>query len=330
MPGLFSNAGEQLASSIENVGNAATKLGFTIYDKLNEAEAISQFNVGQTNLQDQLNQADYARKTKSQGDFLEWGKQNEQAENDAWAQTEKLIKNPLAKKQLADWFQQQKIVRSKRVEDEIIGARINQLGGDFEYKRKRIINRPGPVDAKVTDLTQLTSQYTGMGVLNDQKAQLGLADDVHKLYVNDHLSKTQAMMNQLGTVKGAAWGYDPANSQGIDDEERQRNVESAIRARKTILSIQATNAKEQADESLSSVRDWIAENNIPPDAINKIMGKADKDNLKFTTVNDGGDVVFDGEGKRQQALEAIEAKPSSPFFYIYLCFFHNFFNIYII
>ena len=72
MPGLFSYAGEQLASSIENVGNAATKLGFTIYDKLNEAEAVSQFNVGQTNLQDQLNQADYARKTKNRAIFCKF------------------------------------------------------------------------------------------------------------------------------------------------------------------------------------------------------------------------------------------------------------------
>ena len=306
MPGLFSNAGEQLASSIENVGNAATRLGFTIYDKLNEAEAVSQFNVGQTNLQDQLNQADYARTTKGQGDFLEWGKQNEQAENDAWAQTEKLIKNPLAKKQLADWFQQQKIVRSKRVEDEIIGARINQLGGDFEYKRKRIINRPGPVDAKVTDLTQLTSQYTGMGVLNDQKAQLGLADDVHKLYVNDHLSRTLKLMNTAGSEKAMMDMALPENHYGISQDEADKNIAAAQRSYDAVLNHKIKVAKTQSEDSLTEVSGWIASHDVPPDAASRILGKADKDNLKFGSVSDGPDILFDGSGEQQKALKMLE------------------------
>jgi len=307
MPGLFANAGEQLASSIENVGNAAAKLGFTIYDKLNEAEAISQFNTGQLSLQNQLNQADYARTTKGQEDFLNWGEQNEKAENDAWATTDKLVKNPLAKEHLSEWFQQQKIVRSKRVEDEIIGVRIGNLKGDFKTLRSQIIGDSSlPADQKIQRLSKLTDQYTGMGAIDPAVGQQRLEKDSHEIYSDDHLSRTLKLMNTAGSEKAMMDMALPENHYGIAQDEADKNITAAQRSYDAVLNHKIKVAKTQSEDSLTEVSGWIASHDVPPDAASRILGKADKDNLKFGSVSDGPDILFDGSGEQQKALKMLE------------------------
>ena len=102
---LFQNAGEQKASAVAGLGQTVFKGAMTIYGKLDEAETISQFNVGQTQLQDAMNQFDYDRSTKGATDFLNWQDQNTKAMDDAWATVEKSLPNQGAKNQLNDWWQ---------------------------------------------------------------------------------------------------------------------------------------------------------------------------------------------------------------------------------
>ena len=123
MPGLFANAGEQLASSIENVGNAATKLGFTIYDKLNESEIAVETQKGQLMLSQSMNQFDaqLAQDPDTDVDSVQgkWTKHS----SDALKLATDSMKNPGAKKAISEWWATTSVNHSRKINGEIINKR---------------------------------------------------------------------------------------------------------------------------------------------------------------------------------------------------------------
>ena len=313
MAGLFSDAGEQLGNSMQNLGHALIKGGLTIYDKLETAEETSQFNVGQTQLVNAMNQFDYQRSTKGATDFLNWQDQNTKAMDEWWATIEKTLSNQGAKNKLNAWLQEQKISRSRRIEEETIRARINTLGGQYEGIRKQTINDPGlDADAKVSKLTRLANQYVDIGAINPQAAQDHLFADAHALYKNGNLSAIMKQMEAQGTQAGFDWGNDPNSDYGqmLTPEERTANSEAAKRSREVSLALRQKQANVASNDSLTTVNEWVASDKIPDDAIARITGDASdpQTNLKFPSVLDGPDKVFDGSKQQQAALKLIENK----------------------
>jgi hypothetical protein len=310
---LFQNAGEQLGAAKAGLAQTLFKGALTLYDKIDQAEQTSQFNVGQTQLTNAMNQFDYQRSTKGAADFLQWQDQNTKAMDEAWATIEKTIPNQGAKNQLNDWWQGQKESRSRRIESDTINARINQLGGQYEDLRKRTITDSTlDVDSKVAKLTGLANQYTEMGVIPAQSAQDHLFADAHALYKNGNLSAIQKKMEAEGTQAGFDWGNDPDSDYGqmLTPEQRAQNAEAAKRSRQSSLTLQKENAQNAADANVTTVTSWIAENKIPEDAIARINGTAQKpeDNLKFPSVMDGPDAVYSGEKQQQAAMKLLEAR----------------------
>ena len=309
---LFQNAGEQLGAAEAGLGQTLFKGALTLYDKLDQAEQTSQFNVGQTQLTNAMNQFDYQRSTKGAADFLQWQDQNTKAMDEAWATIEKTIPNQGAKNQLNDWWQGQKESRSRRIESDIINARINQLGGQYDTLRKNEIDSHDPVELKVSNLTLWAQQYSDMGAVDARKAQDQLWVDAHALYKNGNLSAIQKKMEAEGTQAGFDWGNDPDSTYGqrLTPEDRAQNAEAAKRSREASLALQQKKATVTSNDSLTTVTQWVAEEKIPDDAIARITGKAQKpeDNLKFPSVMDGKDAVFDGSKQQQAALKMIEIK----------------------
>ena len=160
-----------------------------------------------------MNQFDYDRSTKGANDFLNWQDQLTKAMDDDWTTVEKTLTSQGAKNQLHDWWQGQKIGRSKKIEEETIRARINVLGGQYDDLRKKtIVDSSMDVDSKVSKLTTLAQQYADMGAVGAKEAQDQLWVDAHGLYKNANLSAIMKQMEARGPGPALIGGTVPTRT----------------------------------------------------------------------------------------------------------------------
>ena len=287
MAGLFSGAGQDLAASEENLGQTLFKAGMTIYDKLNDAEMVSQFNVGQTQLTNAMNQFDYQRSTKGSSDFLNWQDQNTKAQDEAWSTIEKTLKNQGAKNQLHDWWQSQKIERSRKIEGEVIGARIDTLRGNSDSNVTSIRKLNEPYDVQMSKIGKQYDDDVRTGVrLPAEAAQLKVKEfhnieyeDLKRKAVDNIIQSGGDILSGLKYVNDNAGQYDYLN-----EDDAGKISDYAMKQGKLLVDAANAKTKREDDALYNDSEDKIIAQFAPKEPGDKpvpLFGLNEIDSLKW-------------------------------------------------
>ena len=260
MAGLFSEA--STGPALEELGASIGKLGMTIYGKLDEAEATSEYQSGQLRLEKMMNQFDQSLSQDPEYDT--WGDKNTKAMSDSWDAATKSVKNPKAFNALNEWWVGQKVSRDKAINNRIIGARIAKLSGALHTNIDETMTSDASVDqkkARIEGLGQaaVATNVADPGAWEDERARL-----FKTLDKNDLQSKGLAVMNQQGEEAGTLWMLDPKNSQNLTEQEREQIATSAASSHKLIETIQDKKARTSNLQIKGTFIDRIFAGDLPP------------------------------------------------------------------
>jgi hypothetical protein len=300
MAGLFSGA--STGPALEELGASIGKLGMTIYGKLDEAEATSEYQSGQLRLEKMMNQFD--QNLSQDPEYDTWGDKNTKAMSDSWDLATKSVKNPKAFNALNEWWVGQKVSRDKAINNRIIGARIAKLSGALHTNIDETMTSDASVDqkkARIEGLGQaaVATNVADPGAWEDERARL-----FKTLDRNDLQSKGLDLMNKQGLEAGAEWMLDPQNSQTLNEEERKTVTEAAAQSYNIVLGIKKKKADAENNNSLVTVNGWVASGKIPDDAVAKILGTAKDGNLQWVDLPDAG---VNGSQQKDSALKLIRS-----------------------
>jgi hypothetical protein len=294
MAGLFSGA--STGPALEELGASIGKLGMTIYGKLDEAEATSEYNSGQLLLEKQMNAFD--QQLSQDPNIDQWGDKNTKAMSDAWDQTTKSIKNPKAFNALNDWWVSQKISRDKNINGRVIAARINRLAGTLQSNLDTTMTDQNmTIEQKKERIAKLNDDAVNTMVRHPEEAAYDLANRFKTLDKNDLQSKGLDIMNQQGEEAGTQWMLDPKNSQTLNDEERKSVSTAAASSYKLVLAVKGKKAASNNSGNLDKVNDWIMTGDVPDDAYSQIL-KMDWQSVQEANV--------DGTSDKRRAYEWIQ------------------------
>jgi hypothetical protein len=268
----------------------------TIYNKLDEAEATSEFQTGQLLLEKQMNAFDQNLATDP--NFDQWGDKNTKAMSDAWDQTAKALKNTKAFNALNEWWISQKISRDKVINDRVINARINKLSGAFHSNVDATMADDMPVDQKKARLEALGSAAVATNVADpaaweDERARLFKAIDK-----NDLLSRGLEQMNTQGEEAGTLWMLDPKNSQNLSEEDRKSMSTAAAQSYKLVLAVKGKKADAGNKDNFDKALNWVLEDKIPEDAYSQI------EKMNWQSVPEAG---VDGTAEKRAAYEMVKS-----------------------
>ena len=232
--GLFANAGEQLAYSIENVGNAAAKLGFTIYDKLNESEIAVETQKGQIMLSQSMNQFDaqLAQDPDTDVDSVQgkWTKHS----SDALKLATDSMKNPGAKKAIENWWNSTSIAHSERINGQIIEKRRDYALDTLKNNMDKL--EQGGENNK-TLISQGLHAAASASLITPAGAEIEEAQRFKRIDTNTFMANGSHEMDK-DEISGFQWMLDPANSPWAKQSERESLAKSTLQAHKDITSIE--------------------------------------------------------------------------------------------
>jgi hypothetical protein len=295
MPVLFSGA--SMGPGLEKLGNSVANLGATIYDKIDEAEAVSQFQTGKLMLNKQMNVFDQNLAKDPKIDT--WDDKNSKAMDDAWKGVQGVVTNPKAANMLNDYWVQQKVARSDDINGRVIEAKANQLHAQFLDNVDSIISDNSLTSLqKKAEIRELGDKATATMVVNPAvwvEEQKRLFTQIDK---NDLLSAGLNVMETQGKEAGISWMIDPKNSETLSETDRSSLATSAADSYQLILSVRGKEADTNNKKNVGTVLDWILTGKVPKDAYAQIA------TMNFQTVPEAG---VDGVAEKAQAYEFIKA-----------------------
>ena len=294
MAGLFSGA--STGPALEELGASIGKLGMTIYGKLDEAEATSEYQSGQLRLEKMMNQFDQSLSQDPEYDT--WGDKNTKAMSDSWDAATKSVKNPKALNALNEWWVGQKVSRDKAINNRIIGARIAKLSGALHTNIDETMTSDASVDQKKARIEGLGKAAVATNVADPRAWEDERARLFKTLDKNDLQSKGLAVMNQQGEEAGTLWMLDPKNSQNLTEQDRHTVSDAAGQSYKLVLAVQGKKADTENKKLFDQALNWVLEDNIPADAYSQI------EKMDWKTVAEAG---VDGTAEKKAAYEMVKS-----------------------
>ena len=274
MAGLFSGA--STGPALEDLGASIGKLGMTIYGKLDEAERISQFNLGQTQLTNAMNKVDYERSQNPSSDFLTWQDDDIKKRDEAWQTIEKTLTNQGAKNQLNDWWQAEGIQRSRNLETKVIGARINQIRGNTDQAVSNVLKTNAPYDVQEKDINKLYDDGVSIGAFHPEEAAILKAQHANKIEYEDLKRKAiDTIIKSGGDIEaGLKLVYDSSGQYQNLNEDDITKIASFTEVQGKFLTTQAREkAKKEDDTQYMSSADKVISGELSPDGISKLEWK---------------------------------------------------------
>lgn len=287
MADLFSGA--STGPALQDLGEAVGKLGMTIYGKLDEAERISQFNLGQTQLTNAMNQADYERSTRPADDFLNWQDEDLKKRDEAWQNIEKTLTNQGAKNQLNKWWQAEGVQQSRNIEQKVIAARINKIRANSDQAVTNIRNTNAPYDQMEKDIAKVYDDDTQIGSRHPEESVQLKAQQFHNIEYEDLKRKAiDTIIKSGGDIEaGLKLVYDSSGQYQNLNEDDVTKIASFTEIQGKFLTTQANEkTKKEDDTQYMSSADKVISGDLSPDGISKLEWKnpvASKNNAASLT-----------------------------------------------
>ena len=261
MPVLFSGASTGPATA--QLGRSILGAGLTIFDKLNEAEAVSQFQTGQQALSKRMNQFDQL--LARDPDIDTWRDKTSEEMDKAWNDAQGLVKNPLAANMLDEWWTGQKISKGAQVNDKIIYAKTNQLHGQFLANIGAELDSDNPSEVKKANIAILGEGATSTMVVDKAAWETKKEEIFNQLDESDLLNGGVEAMTQSGKEQGILWMNQ--NFPGIPQAKKEILISTAERSYDRLVTIADT----KATAANSKLRDaYLTTIYSDPDALAKI------------------------------------------------------------
>lgn len=248
-------------SDIGRLSDAVTRAGLTIYDKLNKADEVMQFQAGQQTLANMANQFDQQLATNPNHD--KWMEDNETFQSQAFDTVSKTMKNQGAINALNTWWDSNKIERNKQLNGKIINARIDDNRGLLFQSADTEMKSSDPAEVKIKKLNSLLDSGHDTGILHPEEYASYKEAWTQQVNLSDLENKGSAMafdpkggpdaidhaMDYMLTSKDFAQLSNELRKKAADEVYSDYNVKSR-------LATERTNAAD-AKTSDNLTRQWI-------------------------------------------------------------------------
>jgi len=156
-----------VGGAYQRLGNAIFGAGMTIYDKLNKADEVMQFQAGQQTLANMANQFDQQLATNPNHD--KWMEDNETFQSQAFDTVSKTMKNQGAINALNTWWDSNKIERNKQLNGKIISARIGENLGLLQNNVDSVMKGAGDAEAKKAKILEFLNGAESTNLLDKEQ-----------------------------------------------------------------------------------------------------------------------------------------------------------------